>query len=265
MRALLTALALLVTGMMIGLVGFLTVRGAGSLTPGFLFSMPSGSGGEGGILPAALSTLWLAAGALSLALPLGVGTAVYLVEYARPGPLVCAIRTLTETLAGVPSILFGLFGFALFVVRLGWGPTLLTASATLALMLLPTVVRTSEEALAAVPQDLREGAAALGSSRWDAVRRVVLPQAAPGIATGALLALGRAVGETAAVLLTSGVGLTLPRTIMDSSRPLAVHLFLLAGEGSAGGRAHATALALVIGTLLFNVLADLALWRRRAS
>ncbi|MBP2020064.1 phosphate transport system permease protein [Symbiobacterium terraclitae] len=255
MRALLSALALLVSGVMIGLVGSLTVKGAGSLTPGWAAS----------ILPAAVATVWLAAGALGLALPLGVGTALYLVEYARPGPLVRAVRSLTETLAGVPSILFGLFGFALFVVRLGWGPSLLSASATLALMLLPTVVRTSEEALAAVPQALREGAAALGASRWDAIRRVVLPQAAPGIATGALLALGRAVGETAAVLLTAGVGMTLPRSPLDSSRPLAVHLFLLAGEGSADGRAHATALALVVGTLLFNALADLVLRRRRAS
>lgn len=263
MRPLLTALALAVSGVMVGLVAALAAGGAGSLTLDFLFSLPARAGREGGILSVILSTLWLAAGALALALPLGLGTALYLVEYARPGRLVRLIRSLIETLAGVPSILFGLFGFSVFVVRLGWGPSLLAGSATLALMLLPTVIRTSEEAVAAVPQELREGAAALGATRWEAVCRIVLPQAAPGILTGALLALGRAVGETAAVLLTAGTDLALPRSPLDPGRPMAVHLYILAGEGLDDGRAHATALALVCGVLLVNTLAHLLLDGRR--
>ncbi|BAD39222.1 phosphate ABC transporter permease PstA [Symbiobacterium thermophilum] len=263
MRPLLSALALAVTGVMVGLLAALAAGGAGSLTPEFLFTLPAAAGREGGILPAILSTLWLAAGSLALALPLGVGTALYLAEYAPPGRWVAAIRSLTETLAGVPSILFGLFGFSVFVVRLGWGPSLLAGSATLALMLLPTVIRTSEEAVAAVPQELREGAAALGATRWDAVRRIVLPQAAPGILTGALLALGRAAGETAAVLLTAGTDLALPRSPLDPGRSMAVHLYLLAGEGLSDGRAHATALALVCGVMVLNALAQLLMGGRR--
>jgi len=259
MRPLLAGLALLVSGMMVGLVALLAVRGGGSLTFEFLFSLPTRAGREGGILPVLLATFWLAAGALATALPLGVGTALYLTEYARPGPLVGAIRALTEALAGVPSILFGLFGFAVFVVRLRWGPSLLAGSATLALMLLPTVIRTSEAALTAVPQALREGAAALGATRWDAIRLVVVRQAAPGILTGALLALGRAVGETAAVLLTAGTDLAPPRSPLDPGRPMAVHLYLLASEGLSEGRAYATALALVCASLLFNAVANAAL------
>lgn len=263
MRPLLSALALAVSGVMAGLVAAVAAKGAGSLTSDFLFTLPAGAGREGGILSVILSTLWLAAGALAFSLPLGVGTALYLVEYAPPGRIVGLIRSLTETLAGVPSILFGLFGFAVFVVRLGWGPSLLSGSATLAVMLLPTVIRTSEEAVAAVPQELREGAAALGAARWDAIRRIVLPQAAPGILTGALLALGRAVGETAAVLLTAGTDLALPRSPLDPGRPMAVHLYILAGEGLSDGRAYATALALVCGVLFVNIFAHLLLGGRR--
>jgi phosphate transport system permease protein len=165
------------------------------------------------------------------------------------------MRSLIEVLAGVPSILFGLFGLSVFVVRLGWGPSILSGSLTLALMLLPTIIRTSEEALLAVPQALREGAAALGATRWQAVRRVLLRQAAPGILTGAMLALGRAVGESAAVLLTAGLDLTLPLSPLEPGRPLAVHLYILAGEGLEDGRAYATALALAGSALLFNLVA----------
>nr|PZN72077.1 MAG: phosphate ABC transporter permease PtsA [Bacillota bacterium] len=265
MRALLTALALAVTGVMAGLVAALAAGGARTLTLQFLFTLPAAAGREGGILPAVVSTGWLAAGALALALPLGVGTALYLQEYAAPGRLLGFLRSLTETLAGVPSVLFGLFGFSVFVVRLGWGPSLAAGSATLALMLLPTIIRTSEAAVAAVPRELREGAAALGATRWDAIRRIVLPQAAPGILTGALLALGRATGETAAVLLTAGTDLALPRSPLDPGRPMAVHLYLLAGEGLSDGRAHATALALICGVMLVNALAQLLMGGRRAE
>jgi phosphate transport system permease protein len=264
MKGLLTLLALAVTGVLAGIIGLLAAKGAGMLTLSFLLTFPARAGREGGILPVLVSTLYLVGGALSLALPLGVGTAVYLQEYAPAGRLVRSIRTLTEALAGVPSIIFGLFGFSLFVIRLGWGWSLASGSATLSLMLLPTVIRTSEEALAAVPRELREGGAALGATRWEAIRRVVLPVAAPGIITGALLALGRAIGETAAVLLTAGSHLGMPVSPLDPGRPLAVHLYILATEGLGEGRAWATALTLVLGVLAVNLTANLLMgwWRR---
>lgn len=263
MRAVLSGIALLVVGLLAGLLALLLVQGLPDLTPSFLLGLPARAGREGGILPVLLSTLWLAGGALALALPLGLGTALYLQEYAPPGRLVAAVRGLTETLAGVPSILFGLFGFAFFVVRLGWGWSLLSGSATLALMLLPTVIRTSEEALAAVPRPLREGAAALGATRWAAIRRVVLKAAAPGVLTGAILALGRALGETAAVLLTAGSDLALPLSPLDPGRSMAVHLYILATEGLSDGRAYATALALVMAVLVVNLSANMLLERGR--
>jgi len=264
MKALLTALAIAVAGVLAGIIGLLITRGAGSLTADFLLALPARAGREGGILPVLAATGWLVGGALALSLPLGVGTALYLQEYAPAGRAVTTVRTLTEALAGVPSIIFGLFGFSLFVIRLGWGWSLAAGSATLALMILPTVVRTSEEAVAAVPRELKEGAAALGATRWEAIHRVILRQAAPGILTGAMLALGRAFGETAAVLLTAGSDLGMPASPLDPGRPLAVHLYILASEGLSEGRAWATALALVAGVLAVNMTANLLLgwWRK---
>ncbi|HWI65378.1 MAG TPA: phosphate ABC transporter permease PstA [Symbiobacteriaceae bacterium] len=264
MKAILSALALVIAGVLAGLVALLITRGAGDLTLPFLLGLPVHAGRAGGILPVLASTGYLVGGALLLAVPAGVGTALFLQEYAPVGKGVAAIRSLTEALAGVPSIIFGLFGFSLFVIRLGWGWSLAAGSATLALMLLPTVVRTSEEALAAVPRDLREGAAALGATRWETIRRVILKEAAPGILTGAMLALGRAFGETAAVLLTAGSDLGMPVSPLDPGRPLAVHLYILATEGLSDGRAWATALALVLGVLAVNLTANLIMgwWRR---
>lgn len=263
MKAVLTALALMVMGVLAGLVALLVLRGAPDLNLAFLTGMPTQAGREGGILPVLVSTAYLVGGALAVALPLGVGTALYLQEYATAGRLVSAIRTLTEALAGVPSIIFGLFGFSLFVIRLGWGWSLLSGSVTLALMLLPTVIRTAEEALAAVPRELKEGAAALGATRWEMLRRVALRVAAPGILTGAILALGRALGETAAVLLTAGSHLGMPASPLEPGRPMAVHLYILATEGLSDGRAYATALALTLGVLTVNATANLIMSGRR--
>jgi phosphate transport system permease protein len=263
MRTVLSAIALLVVGLLAGLLGLLVAQGLPDLTLAFLLGWPARAGREGGILPVLASTAWLAFGAMALALPLGAGTALYLQGYAPPGRLVAAIRTLTETLAGVPSILFGLFGFALFVVRLGWGWSLLSGSATLTLMLLPTIIRTSEEALVAVDRALWEGAAALGATRWQTIRRVVWRAAAPGMLTGAILALGRALGETAAVLLTAGSDLALPLSPLDPGRTMAVHLYILATEGLSDGRAYATALALVVAVLAVNMSANFLMERGR--
>lgn len=264
MKAVLSFLALAVAGVLAAIIGLLVARGAGALSLDFLLDMPARAGREGGILSVLAATGYLVAGALAVALPVGVATALFLQEYAPPGRAVRAIRALTEALAGVPSIIFGLFGFSLFVIRLGWGWSLAAGSATLGLMVLPTVVRTSEEALASVSRELREGAAALGATRWETIRRVVLPPAAPGILTGAMLALGRAFGETAAVLLTAGSDLGMPTSPLNPGRPMAVHLYILATEGLSEGRAWATALALVVGVLGVNLAANLLLgrWRR---
>ncbi len=265
MKVILSALAVAVGCLLAGLLGILIIKGAGHLTLDFLLGLPQRAGREGGILPVLLSTAYLVGGAVLLALPIGVGTAIYLQEFSGANPAVSLIRTLTEALAGVPSIILGLFGFGLFVIRLGWGWSLLSGGTTLAMMLLPTVIRTAEEALAAVPRELREGAAALGATRWETVVRVALPAAAPGILTGAILALGRALGETAAVVLTAGSDLGLPRSPLDPGRSMAVHLYVLAREGLSDGRAYATALALVVGVLAVNLVANLALERRRRA
>ncbi|HEY3364454.1 MAG TPA: phosphate ABC transporter permease PstA [Symbiobacteriaceae bacterium] len=261
MKAILSALAVTVTGLLAGLLGLLVRKGAAFVTVDFLLGLPARAGQSGGILPVLVSTGLLVGGALLLALPLGAGTALYLQEYARPGRLVEGLRALTEALAGVPSIIFGLFGFSLFVIRLGWGWSLASGSATLALMLLPTVIRTTEEALAAVPRELREGAAALGATRWEAIRRVVLKSAASGVLTGAVLALGRALGETAAVLLTAGSDLGMPTSPLSPGRTMAVHLYILATEGLSEGRAYATALVLVAAVLAVNLAANLLMAR----
>ena len=263
MKAVLTALAVAVAGVLAGLLGLLIVRGAPGLSPEFLLSLPARAGREGGILSVLVATGWLVGGALVIALPLGVGTALYLQEYAAGSRLVGLVRSLTEALAGVPSILFGLFGFSLFVIRLGWGWSLASGSATLALMVLPTIIRTAEESLAAVPREVREGAAALGATQWESLTKIILRAAAPGILTGVMLGLGRALGETAAVLLTAGSNLGMPASPLDSGRPMAVHLYILATEGLSEGRAWATALALVLGVLIVNLAANLTLGRRR--
>ncbi len=261
MKTVLWGIALVVAGILGGLIAVLLVHGGPGLTLGFLLDMPTRAGREGGLLPVLLSTMLLVGGALLLAVPLGVGAALYLQECApdSTGRLVGSLRILIEALAGVPSILFGLFGFSLFVIRLGWGWSIASGAATLCLMLLPTLIRTAEEALLAVPRELREGALALGATRWETIRTVALPGAAPGILTGVILGLGRAFGETAAVLLTAGSDLHIPASVADPGRSLAVHLYLLATEGLSDGRAYTTALVLVLTVFVVNMVANLAL------
>lgn len=263
MRAVLWAIALVVTGLMVGLLALLILRGAEGLSLEFLFMLPRRAGREDGILPVLVSTALLVGGALGIALPIGVGTALYLQEYKPPQWVASPVRTLTEALSGVPSIIFGLFGFSLFVIRFGWGWSLASGSATLALMLLPTVIRTAEEALAAVPAEQREGAAALGASRWMRIWRILLPQAAPGMLTGAILATGRALGETAAVMLTAGTDLGMPTSPFDPGRSLAVHLYIVATEGLSETRSYTTALLLAVSVLAVNLTASLVMARRR--
>jgi len=221
-------------------------------------------GRDGGIFSTIVSTLYLTVFALAITVPLSVGTAVYLTEYARPGKLVNAIRFATESLAGVPSIIFGIFGFAVFVLGLGMGWSVMSGGLTLALMILPIMVRSTEEALLAVPDRYREGSLALGASRWQMVTTVVLPTALPGIATGVILSIGRAVGESAAALITAGTALGVPRSLWDPARSMAVHLYILAVEGLSMSRAYATASVLVIIIVVVNAVTN-HLSRRRQS
>ena len=215
----------------------------------FITQPPSNLGRGGGIFPAIIGTFYLILGSIALAFPLGIGAAIYLVEYTKENTLTKIIRTATDLLNGTPSIVFGLFGFTFLVIFLGFGISLIAGVITLALMVLPTVIRTTEEALRSVPDSLREGSYALGATKWQTVRRVVLPPAMPGIITGAILAIGRAAGETAPIMFTAVVFMQrrLPESILDPVMALPYHLFVLATTvPGARNNQYATAVVLLV-------------------
>ncbi|MDD1669851.1 MAG: phosphate ABC transporter permease PstA, partial [Methanomicrobiales archaeon] len=228
--------------------------GLPAITWGFLTGSPRDLGRSGGIFPAIIGTVYLVAGAIAAALPVGVGAAIYLVEYTREGKMVRLIRTGVDLLNGTPSIVFGLFGFAFLVLSLRLGVSLIAGQITLALMVLPTIIRTTEEALKCVPQDLREGSLALGATRWQTVSRVVLPPAMPGILTGAILSVGRAAGETAPIMFTAVVFSQrfLPGSLLDPVMALPYHLFILA-TNVPGARTNQYGTALVLLALVVGV------------
>jgi phosphate transport system permease protein len=226
-----------------------------NLTFRYLFEAPRLSGKVGGISTIILNTFFMLALTIAMAAPIGVGAAVYLIEYAKQGALVRILRLGTETLAGIPSIIFGLFGFLFFVNILHFGFGLLSGCLTLTLMILPTIVRTSEEALKAVPASLREGSLALGATKLQTIIRVAIPAAAPGILTGLILGVGRAVGETAALLFTMGSDYKLANGLFSSARALSSHVYLLFAEGISFDRAFSTATVLIVIVLAFNFAA----------
>lgn len=236
-------------------IGYIMVRGLPVMTPSFLLGSPEQMGRDGGIFPSIVGTFALTALSVVIAAPLGIGTAVFLTEYTREGRFSRIVRFGTESLAGIPSIIFGLFGFLFFVIELGMGWSILSGSLTLAAMMLPTIVRTSEEAIRAVPEAYREISFALGGSRWQTVTSLVIPNALPGIVTGVILAIGRAIGETAAVIFTAGSSLRLPKSLFDPVRTLPVHFYLLAREGISMRNAYGTAATLLTAVLLVNFLA----------
>jgi len=249
------ALAAIVFAVLVFILAFILVHGLPHVTWSFLTQSPSSMGREGGIFPMILGTILVAGLAVLVAAPIGVATAVYLTEYTREGRLTAVIRFGADCLAGVPSIIFGLFGFVFFAIALGMGLSVLSGSLTLALMVLPTIIRTSEEAIRAVPYAYREVSFGLGSTRWQTVTTVVLRSALPGISTGIVLSLGRSISETAAVMLTAGSALRLPRSLFDSSRTLALHFYILSREGISMPNAYATASVLIIAILALNLLA----------
>lgn len=248
---------------LVAILLFVLVRGLPHLSWWFLSGQPTDSGRGGGVFPIIVGTLQVTLLGIASAMPLGVGTAIYLVEYTREGKLRRAIRFGSECLAGVPSIIFGLFGFVLFVITLGFGWSILSGGLTLGLMTLPIIIRTSEEALKAVPAGYREVALSLGASKWQAIGRVVLPAALPGVLTGLILALGRAVGETAALIFTAGSSLPhrVPGSLFEGTRTLSVHFYQLAREGISSERAYASAAVLVLAIALINLGSSFALNR----
>ncbi len=211
------------------------------------------------MMPAIINTIVMVIITLLMAVPIGVCSAIYLVEYAKRGnKLVNVIRTTTETLAGVPSIVYGLFGYLVFVVACKFSYSMLSGALTLAIMILPTIMRTTEEALKSVPDMYREGSFGLGAGRLRTVFRVVLPTAMPGIFSGIILAIGRIVGETAALIYTAGTVAGVPSSIMNSGRTLSVHMYALLSEGLYTNQAYATAVVLLVLVVLINWLSDLA-------
>ena len=259
--ALLWSTAFITIGCLVLIVFYILKEGLPSIDWEFLTAYPENMGREGGIFPTIVGSLYLTLMSIVIATPIGVGAAVYLTEYTREGWIVRVIRFGTETLAGVPSIIFGLFGFAFLVTFLHFGFSILSGSITLALMLLPTIIRTSEEAIKAVPDSYREGSLALGATKWTTIRKVVIPAALPGIVTGLVLGVGRAIGETAAVWLTVGGAPRLPISIMDSARPMTLHLYTLAAEGLSLPRAYATASVLIMMIWIINTVANFLMSR----
>lgn len=247
----LTSVAVLV---LVFILVIILKNGLPQLSLEFLTKNPVDMGREGGILSTIVATIFLTLIALLVATPLGVGTAIYLTEYTVESRITKIIRFGAECLAGIPSIIFGLFGFILFVNKLKFGWSILSGGLTLAFMVLPTIIRTSEEAIKAVPGSYRLVSFSLGSTRWQMVTRVVLPSAIPGIITGVILSIGRSIGETAAVIFTAGSALRLPTSIFSSARTMSVHFYILAREGVSMPKAFGTAAVLVISILLINII-----------
>lgn len=226
--------ALVITLALVGIIAFLLVNGFRAITWDFLTLPPTDSMTKGGIMPAIIGTLYLTVGAVVVALPLGVVSAIYLTEYARQGRFIRIIRIGVNCLAGVPSVVFGLFGLGFFVVFLKFGSSILAGSLTLGILILPTIIGASEEALKSVPQTFREASLALGVSKWRTISRIVLPSALPGILTGAILGVGRAAGETAPIMFTAAAFFTavLPKSIFDEVMALPYHIYVLATAGT---------------------------------
>lgn len=261
----LIALSVIIVIAVLGvIIAEIVVNGAGAITWEFLTGSPSDLGRAGGIFPAIVGTLYLVGGALAVAFPLGIATAVYLIEYTADTPLTRGIRAAVDLLNGTPSIVFGLFGFAFLVLFLNFGVSMIAGQITLGLMILPTIIRTTEESLRSIPGSLREGSYALGATKWQTIWRVVLPPALPGILTGAILSIGRAAGETAPIMFTAVVFSSryLPSSLSEPVMALPYHLFILTTSvPGASAQKYGTALVLLLMVLSIYLIAILV--RRR--
>ncbi len=255
-------LGISVLGLLLALLGFIIYNGAGVIDWTFITQAPDEGMTSGGIFPAIVGTLCLVVGSMVVAFPIGVMSAIYTQEYARRGWILRLIRIMTNNLSGIPSIVFGLFGMALFVNTLGFGDSIIAGSFTLGLLVLPLVIRTTEEALKAIPDSYRTGSYALGASKLQTIFRVILPAALPNITTGLILSIGRVSGETAPILFTAAAYFLpqLPSSIFDQVMALPYHLYVLATSGTdleaTRPIAYGTALVLIFIVLLMNLLAN---------
>ena len=243
--------AVITVGVLLAIIIYILVSGISHIKPE-LFAWEFNTQNMS-MMPAIISTLYMTILSLLMAVPIGFFSAIYLVEYAKRGSmLVKVMRTTTETLQGIPSIVYGLFGYILFVITLGWSYSLIAGAVTLAIMILPLIIRTTEEALISVPDAYRESSFGLGAGKLYTVFKLILPCAVPGILAGIILAVGRIVGESAALIFTSGTVAQIPGSIFDSARTLSVHMYALLSEGLYTDEAYATAVVLLIIVICIN-------------
>ena len=248
--------AVVTVGVLFSLIIYILVNGVTHLKPE-LFAWEFNTDNMS-MMPAIVSTVYMTVLSLIMAVPVGIFSAIYLVEYARRGSrLVKVVRTTTETLQGIPSIVYGLFGYILFVITLGWSYSLIDGAVTLAIMILPLIMRTTEEALMSVPDSYREGSFGLGAGKLYTVFKLILPCAVPGILAGVILAIGRIVGESAALIFTAGTVAQVPGSLFDSARTLSVHMYALLSEGLYTDEAYATAVVLLILVIIINALSGM--------
>jgi len=264
-RALIWTAAVAVIGLLLFIIAYILVRGLPVISLQFLTEIPRSMGREGGISSTIVGTFLVTGLAIIIVIPFGIGTAFYLAEYTREGIITRIVRFSAESLAGIPSIVYGLFGFIFFVIIMGFGYSILSGGLTLAFMILPTVIRTSEEAIRAVPQIYREVSFSLSATKWQTISRAVFPSAILGIVNGIILSIGRCVAETAAVFLTAGWALNMATSIFSPARTMAVHFYYLATEGISMENAYGTAALLIIFILLINVGANMLVNRFMAK
>lgn len=245
--------AVITVGVLFALIAYILINGVMHIRPE-LFAWEYNTDNMS-MMPAIVTTVYITGLSLLMAVPIGIFSAIYLVEYAKRGSrLVKLIRTTTETLQGIPSIVYGLFGYIFFVIALGWSYSLLAGAVTLAMMILPLIIRTTEEALLSVPDSYREGSFGLGAGKLRTVFRIILPSAVPGILAGIILAIGRIVGESAALIFTAGTVAQVPGSIFDSARTLSVHMYALLTEGLYTDEAYATAVVLLVLVIIINAI-----------
>ena len=256
-KLLIWSAALLVMTILLAIIIYILAKGIPVLNWQFLTQIPRNMGRSGGISSSIIGTLLVTAVAVIVATPFGIGTAFYLTEYTRESRITRIIRFSAESLAGIPSIVYGLFGFIFFVIYLNMGWSILSGGLTMAIMILPTIIRTSEEAIRTVPHLYREVGFSLGATKWQTITRAVFPSALPGIANGIILSIGRCVAETAAVILTAGSALRMPISPFSPTRTMAVHFYILAREGISMENAYGTAALLIILIFLINIVLNM--------
>lgn len=238
------------------ILSYILIRGLPVINFDFIFADPIDSGKEGGIFPMIVSSIYITFIAVVIAIPIGIGSAIYMSEYAKNQKIIRIVRFGSEILASVPSIIFGLFGLAFFVIFLNLGWSILSGGLVLALMSIPTIFQVSESTLSSIPNSYKEGAYGLGATKWQLICEIIIPMALPGIITGVIIAITRAISEAAAVMYAVGASLSVPITLFDPGRPLPLHLYMLATEGISMSNAYGTAAVLVIIVLILTILTN---------